>query len=174
MVRAVGKWTAMLAERAAEVSSAPPPRSPDKTDETRVLSVLAVGPQGDALKTCAANEAKSESSWQQDRPYKLTPAEADAAHAGPWDDATIARFVARVGLFIRRGLDATDADELAERLVLRDMRSDDRVCCAECAHYRPGRCGNHRRAGLHSAEVGRDFAAMVQRCQGFTALEVER
>lgn len=101
------------------------------------------------------------------RPYRLTPAEGDAAHAQPWDDATIARFVARVGLMMRRGFDATDADDLAERLHLRDVQGDERVSCIECHHYRPGRCGNHRRAGLNSAEVGRDLATLLQRCPGF-------
>lgn len=55
------------------------------------------------------------------RPHKLTPAESDAAHAEPWNEAAIGRFVARVGLFLRRGINATDADDLAERLHLRDV-----------------------------------------------------
>lgn len=104
------------------------------------------------------------------RPYRLTPAEGDAAHAQPWDDATIARFVARVGLMMRRGFDATDADDLAERLHLRDVQGDDRVGCMECQHYRPGRCANHRRAGLNVADVGRDLATLLQRCPGFRAM----
>jgi len=101
------------------------------------------------------------------RPHKLTPAEADAAHAELWDDAACARFVARVALFLRRGLNATDADDLAERLHLRDVMADDRVICAECTHYRPGRCGNHRQAGLQSADVGRELAVRLQRCPAF-------
>lgn len=104
------------------------------------------------------------------RPYKLTPAEGDAAHAEPWNDAAIARFVARVSLFLRRGINATDADDLAERLHLRDVQGDDRVLCVECRHLagRAGawRCGNHR-----TADVGRDLPAgwttTMQRCAGF-------
>lgn len=47
--------------------------------------------------------------------------------------------------------------------------TDDRVTCAECAHYTPGRwhCGNHRRAGLGTAIVGPALAALPQRCAGF-------
>lgn len=101
------------------------------------------------------------------RPYRLAQAEADAAHAIPWDDAACARFVARVSLFLRRGIDATDADDLAERLRLRDVQGDERALCLECTHYRSGRCGNHRRAGLTSPDVGRDLAGMLQRCAGF-------
>ena len=96
-----------------------------------------------------------------ERHYRLSAAEADRCHAEPWDDATIARFVARVGLLMRRGFDATDADGLAERLHLRDVQGDDRACCAECRHYRPGRCGNPMAAGLLSPDVGRDLAVML-------------
>lgn len=46
---------------------------------------------------------------------------------------------------------------------------DERVRCTDCAHYRPGRCGNYRAARLHSPEVGRDLAALLQRCLGFRA-----
>ena len=61
---------------------------------------------------------------------------------------TIALFVARVGLFMRRGLNATDADDLAEQPYLRDRQGDDRRHCLECNHFRVGRCSNHRHAGL--------------------------
>ncbi len=87
------------------------------------------------------------------RAYRLSAAEADEAHAEPWDDAAIARFVARVALLMRRGYSVGDADDLAERLHLAG---------------RPGawRCGNHRAAG-----IGRELpAALVtrpQRCPGF-------
>lgn len=100
------------------------------------------------------------------RPYRLTTADADAVHAEPWNDAAIGRFVARAGLFMRRGIDATDADDLAERLHLRDVQGDDRRLCLECRHFARWRCGNARVAG-----VGRDlpeaFATQLQRCIGF-------
>jgi hypothetical protein len=67
---------------------------------------------------------------------------------------------------LRWGWPTPEADAMAERLARHD--ADDRVSCAgECAHYRPGRCGNHRLAGLQSADVGRDFAGLLQRCPGF-------
>lgn len=106
------------------------------------------------------------------RPYKLTPVEADAAHAEPWNDEAIARFVARVSLILRRGINATDADDIAERLHLRDVHDDGRVLCVECRHLvrRAGywRCGNHR-----TADAGRELPAVLtttmQRCMGFGA-----
>lgn len=102
------------------------------------------------------------------RPHCLQREDADRCHAGGWNDAEVAAFTTRVTLFMRRGVSVTDADDLAERLTLRDRDGDGRHACIECSHYRPGRCGNHRRSGLHTAELGRDLAVRLQRCDGFT------
>jgi hypothetical protein len=84
-----------------------------------------------------------------------------------WTDADIARFLERRSRLLRWGWSEQDAEKLAERLVRRDREQDERVSCMDCAHYRPGRCGNHRRAGIGTADVGRDLVAMLQRCPGF-------
>lgn len=84
-----------------------------------------------------------------------------------WADADIARFLDRRTRLLRWGWSERAAEALAEKLVIRDREADPRVICGECSHYRPGRCGNHRRAGLYSPEVGRDLAALLQRCLGF-------
>ena len=115
---------------------------------------------------CAAFSGKT-TTKAQERPYRLSREQADAAHAKPWDEAAIARFQARQAQIMRLGYGQRDADDLAARLHLRDAEGDDRAMCLECQHYRPGRCGNHARAGLHSADVGRDLAAMLQRCPAF-------
>lgn len=73
----------------------------------------------------------------------------------------------RVARLVRWGWDRTQAADLADLLSQRDGTDDDRVACAECAHYRPGRCSNRLAAGLHTADVGRDLAALLQRCSGF-------
>lgn len=107
-------------------------------------------------------------------PYKLTKAEGDAAHAEPWDDAACGRFVARVSLFLRRGIDANDADDLAELMHLRDVQGDDRRLCVECRNV----AGNAGSAGSgwtcrasRKAEVGRDLPAELatglHRCPAF-------
>jgi hypothetical protein len=87
-----------------------------------------------------------------------------------WTDGDIARFIDRRARLLRWGWAELDAEMLAERLVKRDRERDDRVSCAECAHYRPGRCGNHQRAGLHGVDAGRDLVSMLQRCPGFRPL----
>ena len=84
-----------------------------------------------------------------------------------WTDADIARFLDRRARLIRWGWAEPEAEKLAERLVIRDREHDERVSCTDCGHYRPSRCGNHRWAGLHGFEVGRDMAATLQRCPGF-------
>ena len=89
-------------------------------------------------------------------------------------DADIARFNARRDRLIRWGYSTGDAEALADRLTRRDRAGDDRVTCTECASYRPGRCGNHRAALLHSADMGRDLAGLLQRCAGFQESEVRR
>ena len=148
----MGKWAARLAEKTA----APPMPGTDRTDKRGLLSVLAVTSQGGA------------------REFQAIPlAAVERATNGPdlaavaWTDADIARFLDRRARLLRWGWPEPEAERLAERLVRRDRESDDRGACVECRHYRPGRCGNHRTAGLYSSEVGRDLATLLQRCPGF-------
>lgn len=91
------------------------------------------------------------------RPFRLSTADADRCHAGAWGDAEIATFSARVMLFIRRGVNPTDADDLAERLTLRDRDGDDMVMCVECRHGPARTC-----PGGTPLPVG-----VLSRCEGF-------
>lgn len=92
------------------------------------------------------------------------PADLDAV---AWTDADIARFLDRRARLMRWHWPEAEAERWAARLVLRDREADPRVSCADCGAYWPGRCANHRRAGLLSPEVGRDWVALLQRCPGF-------
>lgn len=105
-----------------------------------------------------------------ERPYRLSPAAADEAHAHPWDAAAVALFKARQGRLLRLGFRLDDADDLAEHLALRDVRRDDLAACVECRHVisRPWRCGNHEAAGM-PRELGADLVTLLQRCPGFQA-----
>lgn len=111
------------------------------------------------------------------RPYALDRAEADAAHAKSWDDPAIARFVARVSRLMRIGFHPTDADDLAERLHLLDVRADGRVSCINCAHLSGAetsgwRCHNQGAAGV-AHELATEIVTLSQRCPGWNALESE-
>lgn len=88
-------------------------------------------------------------------------------HSDAMNGAELDRFAGRVQQFVRRGPPAQAVEALADRLVIRDRELDDRRTCLECTTYRPGRCGNHQRAGLGVADVGREMATMLQRCPGF-------
>ena len=69
----------------------------------------------------------------------MAPEQGDDCHAGGWDDAEIDAFAAREARFNRMG--RTDADDLAERLTLRDRQHDDRRLCLECTWLGDtGRC----------------------------------
>ena len=81
--------------------------------------------------------------------------------------AEIDRFRCRVVSFIRRGITDSQAELVADLLVIRDRQHDDRRLCLECTSYRPGRCGNSRAAGLNGHEVGADLVTLLQRCRGF-------
>lgn len=84
-----------------------------------------------------------------------------------WTDGDIARFLDRRARLLRWGWSEPNAEALAERLTRRDREADDRVSCADCRHFRPWRCCNHRRAGLQSAEIGSGLAGLLQCCDGF-------
>jgi predicted nucleic acid-binding protein len=98
------------------------------------------------------------------------PAERSREASG-WTDDDIASFLARHNRLLRWGWAESESEQLAERLVERDREhEDDRVSCADCTHYRSGRCGNYGRAGLQSPDVGRAWVTLLQRCPGFEAL----
>jgi hypothetical protein len=116
---------------------------------------------------CALRDAKTELLALLNR-----RSEPDRLAAVCWTDDDITSFLVRRDRLLRLGWGESESEQLAERLVQRDReQDDDRVSCAECAHYRPGRCGDYRRAGLQAPEVGRDWVTMLQRCPAFKSSE---
>ena len=150
----MGKWAARLAEK----TSVPPQGCTDKTAKRGLVSVLAVTPEGGAGEMRAPTKPGSS---PPERPETLDLAAVAST------DADIERFNDRRARLLRWGWPEPEAEALAERLVRRDREGEPRVCCLECVSYRPGRCGNHQRAGLLTAVVGRDLAELLQRCPGF-------
>ena len=113
---------------------------------------------------CGSSQDSQDS---QGCPSHSTSDEGDATAAVGWMDADISRFIDRRARLMRWGWPEADAEKLADRLVQRDREQDVRVSCTDCQHYRPGRCGNHRRAGLTAPDVGRDLASLLQHCPGW-------
>ena len=136
------------------------------TDEAR----LSIRQHRDAL-IAALTEARVEPAISAAKPdpgpYTLAQALPDVAHAGPMDEAAMARFQARAAHCRRLGFTADEAAGLAEQLHQRDEHADYRHLCCECLHYRRGRCANHAAAGLATNIVGRELATMFQHCGGF-------
>lgn len=56
----------------------------------------------------------------------------------PWSEVEINRFLARQGMFNRRGLSPADSEQLAEKCLLRDRDMDDRRMCIECKNLQRG------------------------------------
>lgn len=83
----------------------------------------------------------------------------EITHAAPAADRRL-DILARL---LRWGWPPAVAEAAAERIARRDA-DDDRRTCAECQHYMPGRCTKHRAAGLGTDIVGRELAALPQRC----------
>lgn len=92
-------------------------------------------------------------------------------HTLAMNSAEIDSFNARVQLFTRHALDQTQAEGVADGLVIRDRDGDDRRLCLECQHLRGGgtsrACNQWRAAGLDAAGVPADVVMMLQRCNGF-------
>ena len=102
-----------------------------------------------------------------DRPHRLTNDEADRCHAPCWDDAEIVAYTARTDRFALLG--RADADDLAERLKLRDRDGDKRRLCLECSWLGDtGRCPAAAAGRLPGAD-GRlkPVQTILQRCEAF-------
>lgn len=92
-------------------------------------------------------------------------------HTLAMNSAEIDSFNARVQLFTRHALDQTQAEGVADGLVIRDRDGDDRRLCLECQHLRGGgrswACNQWRAAGHGAAGIPADMVLMLQRCDGF-------
>ena len=102
-----------------------------------------------------------------DRPYRLIADEADRCHVPCWDDAEIAAFTARTERFALLG--RADADDLAERLTLRDRDGDDRRLCLECTWLGDtGRCLAAATGRIPGADRRLEpLPTILQRCGAF-------
>lgn len=97
----------------------------------------------------------------------MTESELQACHAGGWDSTEIEVFLLREDRFHRRG--RADAEDLAERLVLRDRQRDDRRLCLECVELRAdGLCQAAARGELpYSATRVQPVPTILHRCSKF-------
>lgn len=88
----------------------------------------------------------------------------------PWGDREIARFIARVALFVRRGWAEAKAEAWADRLALRDQERDDRRSCVECSHLQQtGGCFAAQQGRLpYTSAKHHPVTDLLQRCECFS------
>jgi hypothetical protein len=112
----------------------------------------------------AANSAKTFANACS--PVDLIPCEGlrKSAKTAPADPES-RRLDVRARL-LRWGWTHEVAEATADRIARREG-DDDRATCIECAHFLPWRCSTHRRAGFAAPDVGRELAALPQRCPAF-------
>lgn len=84
----------------------------------------------------------------------------------PMTEAEVETFMSRVDLFMRRGLTDKEAEELADRLLIRDREGCDLRGCPECAHGSAGRCAARRAAASRDAPVAYS-KDVLSRCPRF-------
>lgn len=87
-------------------------------------------------------------------------------HSSAMNTAEIDTFTGRLALFTGRGLRLTDAEALADKLVIRDRVGDDRRLCLECANLSGRRCGAWHQSGIGGPSVPIDLLDVLQRCGG--------
>jgi hypothetical protein len=92
----------------------------------------------------------------------------------------IAIFQARVSRYKSCGLDAEKSEALADKLLIRDREqgADDRISCLECRHLvnvNGWYCKNWQQSKVcireRDAYIGTDWVMLLQRCDGFTAMD---
>lgn len=159
------------------VATVSPPRDPllpfvrnALSPESPASTTLEPDTQCDADSTTDVDPQRPEPATTQPRassrrPPLMTPDQAEMCHLGGWSDAMVTIFLQRKADFMRSALCEVSAEELAERLVLRDRDGDDRVVCLECTNFSRGECLRSRTAGV-GMELGM-LSTTLQRCRAF-------
>ena len=80
-------------------------------------------------------------------------------HSSAMNTAEINRMVLRIGMFQRRGLSESQAEDLSDRCMLRDRDIDARRACIECKHFQHG--------GTCVAKQATAQKTMFHHCQAF-------
>lgn len=163
----MGRWLARLKNEKAPDTHAREPRQPNQGDENAGFLGLQAYPPGslqkirvvDSVKPTAANDAPATEP-------AIDPDRWCWPHSSALNSTEIDLNLSRLARFTDKGLSYGDAERVAEKLVIRDRKGDDRRLCLECSHLqRSWRCGNHVRA-----DIGRDLplelVLMLQRCPG--------
>jgi hypothetical protein len=99
----------------------------------------------------------------------LTAEQADECHTPHWTDAEMHTFTQRRDRLLRWDYGESEADNLAERMTLRDRQGDDRRMCLECSNLGDsGRCIAASTGRLVGADRRLEPTRnILQRCEAF-------
>lgn len=159
-------WLARLKKEEAPDTPAREPRQPRGGEErTGFLGSLASLPaplQKIEAHQAAPNDTEVEATTDPDR--WCWP------HSDAMNGLEIDTFNARLERFVDKGLTVTDAERVADRLVIRDREYDDRRLCLECVYLQStGRwhCCNSAAADVAPEGLASELVRTLQRCCGF-------
>ena len=152
-----GKTDESLAPSLLAVSSVP--KESISFSEKRVSSVLTVSVPADVEKA-DLNYAQMKDSDRWCWP-----------HSSAMNGREIDIFLIRLEHFRSLGFGLNSAENLADRLVIRDRDLEDRVMCVECKYLHGLICRNWNKAGFainaEGANLPSSFTLLPQRCDGF-------
>lgn len=141
----------------------------DATKTTKSVSVVFVAP----IPACVEKTGGESAAANDPTP---DPDRWAWPHSTAMSGAEIDTFTARLVRFTDKGVNPTDGEALADKLLTRDRDSDDRRLCLECTHLggygvTSWRCGNWQAATVaHRArdvQLPGDLVRLLQRCDGF-------
>ena len=145
-----------LREFATATPATPATHNPETLPTVATVATVAVA--------IVANDGANDQS-PQDLDRWCWPASAAMNGAG------VDTFTVRLAWFTDKGLNRTEAETLADKLVIRDREGDDRRLCLECANVRQGGglwgCSQWRIAKLGAGGLAADLVRALQRCGAF-------
>lgn len=161
------KWLERLKTPQAPDPHATKPTKPQESEQRAGFVGFVAYPHAPFQKI-EGNEAANDTTQATDPDRWCWP------HSEAMNGREIDTFTGRLARFTDKGLILADAEQQADRLLIRDRDRDDRSLCLECAHLHGAghwRCGNRHRAEvatqLKDAHLPGALVLTLQRCPGF-------
>lgn len=146
------------------------PAANDPTPATTV-SVTLPTPDGKGLPTTPADGFRN-----SDENTDTDPDRWCWPHSTAMTGSEIDLFAQRLARFTTKGVIQSDAESIADKLVIRDREAGDRRLCLECTHLggygrTSWRCNNWQRSGIairqRDNQLPAELVQQLQRCDGF-------
>lgn len=169
----MSQWLKRLKNQNASATDATEPAKPKKSGFETDFVAFVASPQELTERFDGARSFSKQQTPAVNDCHAL-PADSDCSgwqRSLAFNSQELEIIVARMVRFTDIGLPDTEAQEMAERLVIRDRECDDRRSCLECVQLHAmgvWRCGNWQQAEVPRDGVPRDLVMQLQRCPGFS------